>query len=308
MDTNDIDVAGVAYIQYYFSKELGWTLRTRQPVDCGIDADVEIKTNGKYTGKHIALQIKSGKSYQKIKRNGKITFLIDDWHFRYWTTSDRPVLLLFIDPDDQKIIWELVKPSKITTTKKNRKIEIIPNKVLSSDTKKELEDIVANYTSAVTQNIDQSNLSFEESILCFREANRSAEDVNRCFAQFREELQVQIETPNAGALSRVFNTSQKRLVSASKIFIENYFVACHYLIKLIPISPTIQMNETLIANIEIMKQNISVWNSNVKELKRINHPNFHTDIQRAGNSFVSSIEDYLYEMESVKSFLESLKQ
>ncbi|WP_300700968.1 DUF4365 domain-containing protein [Bacteroides sp.] len=307
MDTNDTDVAGVAYIQYFLSKEFGWTLRNRYPVDCGIDADVEIKTNRKYTGKHIALQIKSGKSYQKIKTNNKITFLIDDWHFRYWMTSDRPVLLLFIDPDDKQIIWEQVKQTSIINTKKNRKIEIYPNKILTNEIKNELEDIVTNYVPAILLDYDQSNLSYEESILCFREANRSAKDVNRCFSQFREELQTQIKKPNPITLSRVLYTSQKRLISASKLFIENYFIACHYFIKLLSISPVMPMNETLDTNIEIMEQNILVWKTNINELKRFNHPNFPEEVKRAGNSFIESIENYIYELESIKSFLLTLK-
>ena len=73
MDYIDKDIAGVGGVMTAFAK-IGWTLRERGRIDHGIDADVEMKIDGEYQSKHIALQIKSGGSYLKTKKNGKISF------------------------------------------------------------------------------------------------------------------------------------------------------------------------------------------------------------------------------------------
>lgn len=307
MDSNDIDVAGVAFITSFFATNFGWIVRNRQPIDVGIDADVEQKKDGRYTGKHIALQIKSGESYQKVNKSGNFSFIIDDWHYKYWFASDRPVLLLFYNPKNKQIIWEQVKKVNVASTKKNHKIEICPKKILKKESLSELEDILNNFTPVNSEIIDINILTYDYAYYCYREANHSALDVVNGFKNFVDEIQRQIISPNPKILENVFITYQRRFAIASELFIQKFLQVCHYINILTKNENSLEIKSLLNRMIEIIESNIKIWDTNKLALRKINHPNFPFSVKRAGNNYISIIEDYIYDLKSTNSFLISIK-
>lgn len=112
------------------SREWAGCFREREHTDMGIDADVEQKVGNTLTSQHIALQIKSGQSYLKENKNGKIYFYIDSWHYKYWLQSDRPVLILFYDDILDRVIWEQVCLTHLNRVSESKtRITITPSRV-----------------------------------------------------------------------------------------------------------------------------------------------------------------------------------
>jgi WD40 repeat protein/DNA-directed RNA polymerase subunit RPC12/RpoP len=74
--------------------------------DWGIDGEVEFRNNRRQaSGERIYLQLKSGASYLKTRKNGVRTFYIEDErHIEYWQSQRYPVYLVIRD-SDEKIYW-----------------------------------------------------------------------------------------------------------------------------------------------------------------------------------------------------------
>lgn len=72
-----IDRLCVSELENFFSKH-GWLFREQYLHDYGIDAQVEIVINGVPTGKLIAIQIKSGKSYFSENTDTDIIYRTDN--------------------------------------------------------------------------------------------------------------------------------------------------------------------------------------------------------------------------------------
>lgn len=64
------DRESVNAVEAIFVKELGWIFREQTVADWGIDAHVEVANEKEPSGRLLALQIKSGKSFFK-KKTGK---------------------------------------------------------------------------------------------------------------------------------------------------------------------------------------------------------------------------------------------
>jgi hypothetical protein len=71
--------------------------------DLGNDAYVEFVVDENATGCCVALQIKSGKSYQTA--NGQFAFQSDRDHFEYWSSHTLPVLAVIFDPSNKRATW-----------------------------------------------------------------------------------------------------------------------------------------------------------------------------------------------------------
>jgi hypothetical protein len=63
------DREGVNAVEGIFLRELGWIFREQTISDWGIDAHVEVTNRSEPTGRLLALQIKSGKSF--FRRRGE---------------------------------------------------------------------------------------------------------------------------------------------------------------------------------------------------------------------------------------------
>lgn len=297
MDNNDKDLAGVGATMTAFAK-IGWALRERGRIDYGIDADVEVKSDEKYQNKHIALQIKSGDSYLKVKKNGKISFSVDEWHYKYWLKSDRPVLILFYDIDNNIIIWEQVCLSNLKLGKTNHIIEINPSRQLTEDSKVELESIISNYQPFESFKIDPDCVNFDYSIHCYREIKTVLDSINNNFAYFRKKVNEQFGStaPNTEILIKLFNDFTARLTSDQNLLYENYCKS-HWYIEELPeklnSSEKKELDEIINSNKNIIHGHIRIWSENASAYANLNHPNIPPKLQRAANNLVFRINEYI---------------
>lgn len=293
-DTANIERIGVHAIGLFFEK-LGWSFRERQHSDFGIDADVEQKLNGKRTNRHIALQIKAGKSYLKIKQNGKITFSIDPWHYSYWLQSDRPVLILLYDPDTEKIYWEQVKLAIIQQAEKHKKIEISASNFLRNDSINEFDDIIETYVKHNIYNVDLAYVTYEYSIACIQEYSNSVKDLVGQFNNFRSKIQSHFTNPQTDKLCLqldVFGIDIQKHIETDYAFLHK---ACWYLAYL---SYRIGNNErSLLINvlddyINILIMQKASWLTAIDNFRKLYHPNIPKKVQRSCTKLIRYIENY----------------
>lgn len=127
-----IDQSGVHSVGQFFS-DSGWLFREQSSNDFGIDAQVEIVEKDVSTGKLIAMQIKSGKSYFCEYSETSFVFRSDDRHINYWLNHSLPVIVVLYNPENKILYWENVAENTIKKTKSSWKIEIPKTKVLNSD-------------------------------------------------------------------------------------------------------------------------------------------------------------------------------
>lgn len=293
-DTANIERIGVSAISMFFEK-LGWSFRERQHSDIGIDADVEQKLNGKRTNRHIALQIKSGDSYIKIKKNGNITFTIDPWHYEYWLQSDRPVLILLYDPDTQNIYWEQVRLAIIQQAVKYKKIEINATKILSNDCIDELNDIIETYVKHNIYDIDEDLVIYEYSIACIQEYSNSVKDLVERLGDFRNKLQSHFANPQSGTLYQQLDMLGMDIRKHIETDYALLHKACWYLAFLAHRIHTEErplLSKALDEYINNLILQKASWLTIIEDLKKLFHPYVPKKVQRINAKIIKNIEDY----------------
>lgn len=119
--TGRIGVAGTQLL----IERLGWIFREQPIEDYGIDAHIEVVENSTATGKLIALQIKSGKSWFREKTSNGFVFRGKTEHLEYWQQHSLPVIVVLYKDDEQTAYWQSVSSSNIQKTDKAWKL-IIP--------------------------------------------------------------------------------------------------------------------------------------------------------------------------------------
>lgn len=293
-DTANIERIGVSRICTFF-EENGWTFRERHVCDFGIDADVEQKIDGVRTNQHIALQIKSGESYVKVKKNGKITFSIDPWHYSYWLQSDRPVLILLYDPETKNIYWEQVRLSIIKQAQKFKKIEIDATKVLNEKCFDELNDIIKTYVKHEEYKIDEEQVSFDFSIACVEEYSSSIKDLVDNFDSFKNKLNSQYDCPQPDRLVLqidVFAIDVRKHIESDYALLHK---ACWYLAALayhIDNELRPQLIDLLNEYINILIIQKASWLTAIDNFKKLYHNNIPKKVQRSNDKLIRYLENY----------------
>lgn len=140
---NQEERIGVYAIAQLFTEQLGWIFREQPVNDFGIDGFVEItrisSLNGfEPTGKLIAIQIKSGRSFFKEISGEQIFFRGEKKHLEYWLHHSIPVLLLLYDKESGNAYWQVISPSTIQLTAKSFKVPVPIKNKLSRESKEEL--------------------------------------------------------------------------------------------------------------------------------------------------------------------------
>ena len=302
LDNIDKDILGVSTITSAFAR-MGWTLRERGRIDYGIDADVEVKESSEFQNKHFALQIKSGNSFLKEKKNGLISFSLDAWHYKYWLKSDRPVLILFYDIDRDCVIWEYVSLSRLQKIKKKHLIEISPLKKLTIQSKEELEDIISNYKPFENQRVQDECVNFEYSIFAYRQINNILKDINSDFTRFREEFNEQAKSLNILMLIHLIDTFNKQISSNQDLVYENYSKSHWYLNEMTENIPNAEkpiLEETINKNKQIVDDHIRIWSENVEGYSKLIHPNIPNDLQRATKKLVFRLKEYVAILNAIR--------
>jgi hypothetical protein len=123
---HNVERVGINAIESIVLNELKWLFREQPISDYGIDAHIEI-TEGrsdKPTGKLIALQIKSGKSYLREKTKDAYVFRGSPRHLEYWLKHSLPVIVVLYDPGNCKAYWQAVTAESVRRRQKAWKMEV----------------------------------------------------------------------------------------------------------------------------------------------------------------------------------------
>jgi uncharacterized protein DUF4365 len=117
-----IDREGVQLSGLIFTRDLKWIFREQSISDVGIDAIVEVVSEGVPTGELLAIQIKSGDSFFREKEADRIIFRCDSDHLEYWLRCQVPVLLILYSPRENRCFWQAINDESVEITGKNGKI------------------------------------------------------------------------------------------------------------------------------------------------------------------------------------------
>ena len=294
---------GINAVEAYFNN-IGWVFRETPHTDCGIDGEVEQTINKELTGMKIALQIKSGESYLKENKAGNIVFYIDEWHYKYWLQYSMPVLILFYDEANKRIIWDHVKLANIEQTTTRHKIELSPSKVLNEYSIEELNDIIQTYQPHHFYELTTDFDSFEFSLDCFHELNRSFILSCNELQHFKDKIQKQLLNPNPAILLSTINRLANQLKKYNADDYEYLHKGSWYLSKMAEnISALLYEAYTTQVNkfITVINENIKIWKSIKADISKLKHPNIPHKIQSCATQCNMVIENRIACFELVKN-------
>ena len=94
-----------------------WMFREQPIDDVGIDAHMEFTEPTGESKQLLALQIKSGASWFKEKKDDFIIFReINERQYNYWTMNSLPCIVVLYDPENDICIWQKLTAETIERT------------------------------------------------------------------------------------------------------------------------------------------------------------------------------------------------
>lgn len=124
--------------------QMGYIFRETLSSDTGIDGYVEeVNDNREATGRLLALQIKSGKSYLYDKGD-HFEFYADESHVKYWRLYPIPVLLCVHNPETALTYFQSIKRHSCDDS---TKIFIPKDQILSPDKREEIFKFIAGVST-----------------------------------------------------------------------------------------------------------------------------------------------------------------
>jgi hypothetical protein len=87
--------------------------REQSTSDFGVDAQVEMKREGRPTGRLVGLQIKSGPSYFDEPYEDGWIFRPKEKHVRYWLNHSLPVYVLLVKLDTMTVYWQEITEQQL---------------------------------------------------------------------------------------------------------------------------------------------------------------------------------------------------
>jgi hypothetical protein len=135
-------------------RELGWEFRELTG-DFGIDAEIEVITDGEPTGKIIAVQIKSGPSYFAVEDATEIVFQGELKHLTYWLDHKLPVIVVLYHTDRDTAYWQHVSEESIIRLPKTWKMSIPRNQTIEAAHITRLEQIASSDTKELVAQLKQ---------------------------------------------------------------------------------------------------------------------------------------------------------
>lgn len=95
-----------------------WMFREQPIDDVGIDAYMELTEPTGESKQLLALQIKSGASWFKERKDDYIIFRdINERQYNYWTMNSLPCIVVLYNPNDDMCIWQKLTAETIERTK-----------------------------------------------------------------------------------------------------------------------------------------------------------------------------------------------
>ena len=98
-----------------------WMFREQPINDVGIDAHMEFTEANGEVRQLLGLQIKTGQSWFKEKKENYIIFRdINERQYNYWVTNTLPCIIVLYNPDNNICIWEKLTVKTIERTKQGK--------------------------------------------------------------------------------------------------------------------------------------------------------------------------------------------
>jgi tetratricopeptide (TPR) repeat protein len=114
-DTDETDRAGIALCALQVTRQLGLVFREQDTSDFGVDAQAEMKREGRPTGRLVGLQIKTGPSYFAEPCEDGWIFRPKKKHVQYWLNHSLPVYVLLVNLDLMTVYWQEITEQQLRT-------------------------------------------------------------------------------------------------------------------------------------------------------------------------------------------------
>jgi hypothetical protein len=151
-----VDRVGVHAIGGEFAR-WGWAFRELHESDFGIVGLVEPFAGGRPSGRYIALQIKSGRSwFEEATAGGWVFRESHDRNLVSWLRWCLPVLLLLHDPETGATYWGQVTPGNAKFTGTGWKVTVPANQVLCAEAAGSLQVIADSAPAAADDPVESS--------------------------------------------------------------------------------------------------------------------------------------------------------
>jgi tetratricopeptide (TPR) repeat protein len=105
-DTDNTDRSGIGLCQLRVPSVLGWAFREQTTSDFGVDAHVEIKREGRPTGRLLGAQVKTGPHWFREPYEEGWIFRPKKRHIAYWLDHSLPMNILLVDLNAEEIYWQ----------------------------------------------------------------------------------------------------------------------------------------------------------------------------------------------------------
>jgi hypothetical protein len=203
---------GINVVSTIFNDHFGWVFRrTHQEHDFGVDAYIDFVTDGgNVTGKFIAAQIKTGKSY--LSPAGNMHWYKDtNEHLNYFLNLPTPILLVICDPDSRECYWTCLDKNKVDFREGSWRHPVPKSQKLCKKHKKTIE--------ALFGNIEDHLSDFEQDINLLRLIN------DRSFIQYsipKEDIE-KLDISNIKSfIERITRNEKLTLAVQGKLYISTY--------------------------------------------------------------------------------------
>jgi hypothetical protein len=191
---------GVNLVAYIINNSFGWLFRrNHNETDFGIDGYIDIiEQDGSVTGRCLAVQIKYGTSYLKVKSDYGYTYYGELKHINYLGNHQIPVLIIICDPDSGICYWEKFGLNEIQETESGWKMTIPYNQTLDSlfaARFKEITGFPVDHTNQIKEFWSMNRLLGDESsfVSCVVDREEIESGDNSNVGWFFERIQVNKE-------------------------------------------------------------------------------------------------------------------
>lgn len=148
MPNNDsTEFVGIHQVGLHAAR-LDLIFRQQPEPDHGVDAEFELRKEGRATGRLVAVQIKAGSSYFSEEAGGGFVFRMNQQHFSYWTNHSLPMIVVLCDTVHEACYWEHVTSDNCISTGEGYKIVVPRTQVLDLTALPKIEEIASPIAAA----------------------------------------------------------------------------------------------------------------------------------------------------------------
>jgi Domain of unknown function (DUF4365) len=97
------------------TSQLGLVFGEQSTSDFGVDAQAEMKREGRPTGRLVSLQIKTGSAYLSEPCEDGWIFRPKKKHVKYWLNHSLPVYVLLVNLDAMTVYWQEITEQQLRT-------------------------------------------------------------------------------------------------------------------------------------------------------------------------------------------------